>query len=162
METWQNIIGYETFYKISSLGTIINLQTNKEIKKRINADGYYVVSLNQRSFLVHRLLAINFISNSENKAEVNHKDGNKLNNALSNLEWLTQKENLDHATVNGLRARGERVNTAILNEKQVIEIREKYIPRKVSMMILAKEYGVSKATICHILTRKNWKHTLLQ
>ena len=87
-----------------------------------------------------------------------YKQGNKLNNNINNLEWVSRVENIEHARINNLVAKGESVSTNILTEKQVLSIRNEYVPRKVSMQKLANKYGVSKATIVHIITRRNWKH----
>lgn len=101
MEIWKDIKGYEKKYKISNLGNIRSYCTGKEIirKQVFNKKlGYYAVCLgsNNKQY-VHRLLAQAFIPNQENKKQVNHKDGNRANNDLSNLEWVTCSENHIHA-----------------------------------------------------------------
>lgn len=77
-----------------------------EIQKRVGADGYPCANLTvdgvRRTVAVHRLLAITFIPNPENKPQVNHKNGNKLDYSLNNLEWSTPSENMQHAMDNGL------------------------------------------------------------
>jgi len=97
-EIWRPIDDYPN-YNVSNLGNIKNINTNKVLK--INCkDGYNNISLsqkeNRKSFKVHRLVALAFIENPENKSDVNHKDKNKLNNNVSNLEWMTRKENNIH------------------------------------------------------------------
>ena len=97
-EIWKPIDNYPN-YNVSNLGNIKNIKTNKVLK--INCkDGYNNISLsqkeNRKSFKVHRLVALAFIENPENKSDVNHKDKNKLNNVVSNLEWMTRKENNIH------------------------------------------------------------------
>ena len=101
METWKDIAGYEEKYQISNIGRVRNKTTKKILKKRIGTSGYYKVNLYSnkqvKTIEVHRLVAETFIENPKNKNEVNHIDGNKLNNNINNLEWVTHKENIEHA-----------------------------------------------------------------
>lgn len=105
METFKTINNFED-YLISNLGRIKSNKSNKILKNIIDTNGYCVCSLSnekgRKKHLIHRLVAFAFISNPENKPQVNHKDGNKQNNHVSNLEWCTQKENQRHAWDNGL------------------------------------------------------------
>lgn len=100
---WKQI--EDTNYEVSEEGVVRNLTTKIFIKGWISTSGYKMVSLyilgKKRSKQVHRLVAIEFIPNPENKAQVNHKDKNKLNNELTNLEWNTPKENMKHHYDNG-------------------------------------------------------------
>ncbi len=98
---------------------------------------------------VHRLVAIAFIPNPENKLQVNHKDGIKTNNVVENLEWATYRENTNHAIKNNLVAFGERHGGSKLTEKQVLSILKDN--RKIS--IIAKEYSVSLQTIYRIKSK---------
>lgn len=98
MEEWRVIPNFPN-YSVSDLGNVMNTTTNKKLKLN-NKGGYYHVGLtndvNRQNFKVHRLVTLSFIENPENKTDVNHKDKNKLNNVLSNLEWMTRKENNIH------------------------------------------------------------------
>jgi len=116
---WKPIRNYSEYYKISSDGRVrsfervvfdkngIRLRLNKpkEISPRIGL--YKMVGLNknriQTQISIHRLVALHFVSNTENKPQVNHKDGDKMNNNYWNLEWVTAKENLQHAFDTGLK-----------------------------------------------------------
>lgn len=120
---------------------------------------------------VHRLVAECFIENPENKPCVNHKNGNKADNRVENLEWVTYKENTTHAISNNLFSfqdserskninpkKGELNGQSILTEKQVLEIRGKFKPRMYGRKKLSDEYNVSQATIKDVILRKSWKH----
>lgn len=102
-EIWKDIPNYEGLYQVSNFGNVRNKY--KKISQ-FNNKGYLCVSLyknNKKSNLrVHRLVAQAFIENKNNKKEVNHIDGNKHNNCVCNLEWVTSKENKEHAVEIGL------------------------------------------------------------
>jgi hypothetical protein len=87
-------------YKISSDGRVYSINYKKVLKSHINSDGYETIQLQnkgaKKDFLMHRLVANAFIENKNNKLYVNHKDGDKLNNDISNLEWVTNSENMLH------------------------------------------------------------------
>lgn len=101
MEIWKDIEEYKGKYQASNIGNIKNMITNKVLKQYIGSNGYYRIGLYKdkktKVFEVHRLITKTFIDNVENKKEVNHIDGNKLNNNINNLEWVTHKENINHA-----------------------------------------------------------------
>lgn len=117
-EVWKDIKDFEKYYQISNLGRLKSLERlsknrsgsivlkEKLIKIPVNNKGYCHVKLHKKgiikNFKLHRLVAIHFIDNPENKKEVNHIDGNKENNIVSNLEWVTPKENTIHAHRTGL------------------------------------------------------------
>ena len=111
-EIWKDIKGYEGKYQISNLGRVKSLQRNGRPERilRLNLiKGYAYTTLsngsrgNKKKLKVHRLVAEAFIPNPHNKPEVNHIDGNKLNNNVDNLEWVTHQENCKHAVKLGLR-----------------------------------------------------------
>lgn len=111
MEIWKDIPGFEGQYQISNEGNIRNLSTRwkREIKAMNPSKhhtGYLVITLGHRpskTFLVHQLVANAFIPNADGKTVINHIDGNKENNHVENLEWVTYKENTEHAIRTGLR-----------------------------------------------------------
>jgi len=102
----KQIKGFEN-YLITLDGKVFSLYTMKFIKSRVTNAGYQQIQLfnksNYKYFLVHRLVADAYISNDENKEQVNHMDGNKLNNLACNLEWMTRSENQQHCSDTGLR-----------------------------------------------------------
>lgn len=91
-EIWKSIEGYET-YSVSTFGNVRNDKTGKILKAKPNGDGRLIVSLHKKNYQIHRLVAIAFIENSENKECVDHIDNNSTNNNLTNLRWATHQEN---------------------------------------------------------------------
>jgi len=99
-EAWKDIPGYEGLYKISDLGNIYSTITNKIRKLMRDKDGYLQLNLCKNKEVwqqkVHRLVAQTFIPNVNNYKEINHKDENKANNSVINLEWCTRKYNMNY------------------------------------------------------------------
>lgn len=131
-------------------------EKNRILKKGLGGAGYYTVMLGRgKSKNMHRLLAEIFIPNPETKKTVNHKNGNKADNRLENLEWATYSENILHACrVLGKRVR-EKSATSKLTENDAREIRS-LISFGAMSKDLAEAYGVSRSTICHLLKGRTW------
>ena len=108
MEIWKDIKGYEGLYLISNLGRIKSLKYNEEklLQPYMTSTGYYKIDLRKNNVRkikpIHRLVAETFIPKSNGYSEVNHKDGNKKNNNINNLEWVTRAENIKHSYATGL------------------------------------------------------------
>lgn len=168
IEIWKNV---DENYMISNLGNVKSLDRivkhskggYKKIKgkilKKIKSKGYHSVSIyNQgkvKIIKVHKLVAVCFIPNNLNKPHINHKDGNKLNNCVGNLEWCTASENLIHAYKNKLRfASGISNPKSKLKECDIFEIRESKLTQKE----ISKIYNVDQSTISYIKSRKTWNH----
>jgi hypothetical protein len=164
MEIWKDVIGYEGIYQINKNGDVKSLKRNtpgtfttidKIIKKQIDLKGYFVYKLSKNGKTttksLHRLIAIHFIENPNNEKCVNHKDGNRLNNDISNLEWCSYSYNSLHGYKNNGRINSRRK----LTNNLVLEIREKLKnPYHGIGNDLANEYNVSKWIISLI---KNFK-----
>ena len=128
-EIWKNIDGFPK-YQVSTLGNVMNIEQNKKLNPT-KKGGYYLVDLRnegeRKSYRVHRLVAGAFLENPDNKSDVNHKDKNKLNNCLLNLEWNTRKENMIHAKTNTSIATNTNRNKIIFRiDSKTNEILEKY------------------------------------
>lgn len=164
-EIWKNVKGYEGSYQISNFARLKSFKLGKEKvrKPSLHRGGYLSVCLYKdgqyKNCFIHRLVAETFIANSENKHEVNHIDGNKFNNYVGNLEWVTDCENKKHAIENGLmKSAGSNNPCAKLNEEKVITIREMYSSGKFSLKELSKIFEVSDSLIGQIVQYKIWKH----
>ena len=104
MEIWKDIEGFEKRYQVSSWGRVRNKLTKGIVKPYVNSKGYLKVGLwysrgKTAKFRVNRLVAAAFIPNPYSLPQVNHKDGNKMNNSITNLEWMTNEENQRHAMI---------------------------------------------------------------
>lgn len=164
LEIWKPVKGYEKYYEISNLGRLVSLDYRGNgyrqiLKTNINKNGYEQIRLNVNKIgknkKIHRLVAESFLPNPENKKCVNHKDSNRINNRVDNLEWCTHSENIIHGFKNGFiyRTSGEDSKVSKLNNEKVIKI---YISKK-SHRELAKEYRVTKSCITSIKSKKTWK-----
>ena len=158
-ELWRNIDGYKGMYQVSSFGRIRSYKENlpRILKPRVNNGGYKYISLcldgNCKSFIIHRIVAKHFLGKSD--LTVNHKNGNKLNNCVENLEWVSFEENLNHAKENCLLAKGEKHGRSKLTERDVKLLRYKHKKRK-SVRFLSKEFGVSRSVVNKIINNINW------
>ena len=165
MSRLKTIEGYDGYF-ISDEGEVYSSKYKepRKLKHRLNSKGRPYVNLckngKQKSVLIHRLVAKYFLPEFNENLEVNHKDGVKTNNNVSNLEMVDRKGNMQHAIRTGLliNPKGEEHWDSKLTEEEVREIREKYIPYTYSLSQLAKEYGVSESCIKFIIKRKTWKH----
>ena len=159
------IKGYLGLYAIDTEGNVYSLLQNRSRRKGIikpySVNGYQKVNLydldgNCSKKFVHRLVAEAFIENPLGLPEVNHKDCNHANNSVSNLEWCTRKENLQHSYEHGLKREGEKHGGHKLTEQQVREIRQS----QKSQSELARLYHVSQSTIWAILKYRLWKKVI--
>ena len=146
MNNWYPIKGWEGLYEINKNGEVRNAKNKNTIVGDINNCGYYRVSLyNQgqsKKYFRHRLVAEHFLDKPEGKDFVNHIDGDKSNNSLENLEWVSQSENEKHAFENGLKQK--------TNKPFIIEFVNGDIKEYENQYVCAKEIGCSQSSV------KNW------
>lgn len=118
-EIWRDVVGYENMYKVSNFGNVMSFKGKKPrlLKPQNIGNGYLQVALRNNNsikrFYIQRLVAKAFIENPNNLQEVNHKDENKLNNRVSNLEWCSRIYNCNYAT------RKDRISKALTNRKDL-------------------------------------------
>ena len=166
-EIWKKIKGYGGKYEISSLGRIKSLWWGKErilvLNKnttKIYLDLQLCFNGEQKQFTVHRLVAMSFLPKQKGKNYVNHKNGDKKDNRVENLEWCTNGENQKHAYSTKLRVsqKGEEHGQAKLSKKDVLEIRNIYKNGNISQRPLAKMFNVSQMLVSLIVRKLSWKH----
>lgn len=158
------IIGFED-YLICENGKIYSIKNNRiELKQEKTLNGYLRVTLfknNKRHrFLVHRLVALNFIYNLKNKKIINHINGIKTDNRVINLEWVTPSENCQHSIKNNLTkfAVGEVYNRSHLKESDILQIRKIWKEKSYSQPELAKMFNTTRSTINAIVNYYSWRH----
>ena len=151
-------MGFETFtlddYEVTKDGKIYNKKWGRYVKPQPNGKGYLRVHIAGRMYFVHRLVAERYIPNPDNKPQVNHKDGNHLNNNVDNLEWVTNRENSIHALRNGMMRIEERHPMSKLKREDVAYIKSH---PEVSRNNLAKMFNISSHTISDIRHGRTWK-----
>jgi len=153
--TWKDVVGFDG-YKVNCLGEVMSFRRyldGRYIKPYKDKDGYLCMSLRidgkAKAQKVHRIVAKAFLTGFNEALHVNHKDGHKLNNSISNLEWCTHTENQRHAWYTGLR-------TSKLTIDDVLAIKA-LIKKGVSNTEIAKIYSVDQSLISNIKTGKIWK-----
>jgi hypothetical protein len=179
-EIWKDVKNYEGVYQVSNFGNVKSLprqwigglpnaprkHNGLVLSSAKDKKGYLRVLLSKpgerHTYKVHRLVAIAFIENPENKKEVNHINGIKTDNRLCNLEWCSTMENMRHSILIGLRdnvnIKGENHPLKKLSESQVKDIRSLKEGGNVSSSTLANVFGVSYYTIWDIVNRRSWVH----
>lgn len=150
-------------YLVSKHGDVFSRFTNKFLKKSESQTGYLVVNIRvegeRKPVYIHRLVAEAFIENPLDKDCVNHKDGNKHNNDITNLEWVTDPENKDHALRTGLVLRGDSLKNAKLTHEQVVRVCELLQQGKsTGQIITSLGLSISRGVLLNIRSRRDWAH----
>ena len=149
-EIWKPIKGYEGLYEVSNFGRVKNKNTNK-ILKPIDSHGYKYVHLCNKHHIrknqaIHRLVALHFINIDKDKIQVNHKDGNKSNNCINNLEWCSSRDNSLHK-VNYLKKGIKKVKC--IETGQIFD----------SIKDAAEFYDKNQSTLVAVLNHYKYNHT---
>lgn len=160
MEQWADVVGYEGLYEVSINGEVKN-KSEYTLKPQLDRYGYYRLNLSKygkRKFtLIHRIVALAFLPTKDTLLQVNHINGIKTCNVVSNLEWCTAKENNTHAIDTGLKTIvGESNSHTNLTESDVLYIRSQY-DGGFSVNDLHLEFKVSLACIYAIGNRRSWR-----
>lgn len=178
-EIWKPVPGFEKLYLVSNTGRIkanakavstsrngtiyVAQRKERELSFTIDRYGYYKVVLQENKrkkfTTVHRVVGAAFISNPQNLPQINHKDGNKLNNNVDNLEWCTSQQNVVHAYKTGLSKnvqKGENHHLTNLTNDLVIKIRQEMKEGKRNKDI-EKEYNLSRSAVSRIRNNQSFK-----
>lgn len=179
LELWKPVVGYEGCYEVSNIGRVRRLSGILYKKNRFNPKGfkwkgrilrpisdkrgYFHVDLSmnniRKKHSVHQLVARAFIPNPLNREIINHINAKPGDNRVENLEWSTPKENKIHAVMMGLASdqKGEKNNSSILKNKQVIEIKTIFKEKgRVNFSELGRKYKVNSQTISDIYNGRRW------
>ncbi|MDE2217238.1 MAG: NUMOD4 motif-containing HNH endonuclease, partial [Planctomycetota bacterium] len=170
-ENWVPAKGFEWLYLVSDYGRVKSLRTLVEIapwqlepkllSQYVHSDGYikytFIKDSKKYYMLAHRLVAENYLTNTENYPVVNHKDGNKTNCHVSNLEWCSQADNIHHAYLTGLKegTKGELNHLSVLSSDQVLSI-DYMLKQGIPYSEIAYEFNISPITVSDIKRGKSW------
>lgn len=150
-------------YSITECGRVFNIKTNKEVRGHTTRYGYTTLGMSyngiSRTYRVHRLVADAYLDNPYMLPFVNHKDGNKSNNHVSNLEWCTAHHNLKHAYATGIKsAEGIKNGQHKLTESDVLEILDLWHVHNVKNKDISKLFCIARGQVSQICNGKAWQH----
>lgn len=175
VEKWKKLDGLVecgNHYAVSNFGNVKNINRDSKLALIKDKDGYLTVGFSFKKkikrYRVHRLVALAFIPNLENKPEVNHIDNVRSNNNVVNLEWSTKKENIHYAkksgNMNGNKMKsfekwqGNKNSSAVLDEKVIHDIVSDWNTGEYTFTSLSGKYNMSRSAISALINRKSWKH----
>ena len=172
-EIWKDVVGYENLFSVSNTGKIFSKRTNKVLKQNPVSAGYNacMTRIGGRKGIcvclrAHREVAKAFIPNPQGLPFVNHIDGNKLNNCVGNLEWVTPRENIVHAIETGLMTTDHLLEYSKLNRKfseddvRYIRLNFKARDREFGARALAREFDTFHSTIMKIIKFERYAEIL--
>lgn len=152
-----DFIGYP-YYRVSNTGIVYSIHSLRSITPVCGNNGYLSVTLynvyGRKRFNIHRLVALAFIPNNNNSYCVNHKDGNKHNNCVDNLEWCTSSENNLHALQNGLRLKNRLISERDVHEICKLLEQGLTVPQIIQRLDLE---GLTKSFIQHVKSKETWE-----
>ncbi|MBD1379088.1 NUMOD4 domain-containing protein [Metabacillus arenae] len=155
-EIWKDVSGYEGKCMVSNLGNIKSIKKDKILSPKNNHDGYLRIQLWEKCKVkfvsIHRLVAEAFIPNPENKPFVNHVNGVKNCNTVENLEWVTQRENINHAWENGLSK--PQINGKHSKSVDQLDLGGNYIKTFPSTMEVERQLGINHVNISSVCRGK--------
>jgi len=171
MEEWKPVVGFEDRYDVSNFGNVrtsINsphrnarIHLGKMIKPKLEKSGYLRLHLNfdgeRKFFFVHTIVLNAFSGPRPPGFVARHLDGNRINNASHNLEWSTQKDNLQDRIKHGTHNKGERHPNAVLTNVDVLEMRRMKL-MGVSNVKIAECFLVTPTNVGYIVRNKSWTH----
>lgn len=160
---WKDVVGFENYYLVSNFGEIVRTTKGRLVKAWVENNGYVRVGLSlggvRSTLTVHSIVAAAFIGPRPKGLDINHIDGNKLNNCCINLEYKTRKENVEHAYQTGLSTNfGENNYYSKLTTEDVLEIRRLHREGKMGYRRLAKLFEIDSRHVSKIVKRLKWKH----
>ena len=152
---------YDTYSRVVRGKLVVSKHTKKRLGGKILSPKRYPrINLNGDYFLIHQVVARTFIPNPNNYQQVNHIDGNKLNNRVDNLEWVSNQQNRDHAVKNRLIAYGEKIGMSKLTLEQVKEIQTLANSGEYTQKQIANKFNICQQTVSKIKLNKTWQISL--
>lgn len=157
-EIWKPVSHISEKLLVSTHGNFLNLTNNRSIKPYTNSTGYQYIRFGKKVLRVHRLIALTFIDNPLNKPSVNHKDGIKTNNHISNLEWVTHSENVIHAYKIGLHRNHKIIYYFDDSTIKFIRKNYKHGCSKYGVLPLSRMFNTTENRIRRIVNNISYRH----
>lgn len=164
-EIWKDVVGYSGLYSVSDQGRVKSFQRNPDgviLRQMTNVYGYLKLTLSVNGELknktIHSLVTQSFIGECPDNLEISHKDGDRTNNKISNLEYITHKENINKKHKHGTMARGETNGMSSLNEIKVCAMRLLYSTGRYTFTEIGKMFNIHKGTANRAITGQTWSH----